>query len=308
MQPTAGRTEPPDPSDARTVEDLTGRLRALRVWAGVGHRELHRRVVALRRRRRVVELPAYNTVYRCLQPRRSRLDVELVVDIAAALLVDDAVVEPWRQACEVVMGRAADASIVAVTDAVGTAARDFVGRAAEIDRLVAAVEGGATRLVVEGMPGVGKTRLVHHVAGLLLAGGAGADLTLGVDLRGFDPRRAPADPAAVLDGFLRRLGVPGSEVHAADLAGRARRFRALVEGRKVLLVLDDAADEEVAPLLPRSPTCVTLVTSRRRLSGLRDAVRLQLGPSRRRSRSSCCAARRRTRCRRTTTAPPSSPC
>ena len=98
-----------------------------------------------------------------------------------------------------------------------------------------------------------------------------------MDLRGFDPDRPPADPAAVLDGFLRRLGVPGNQVHALDLAGRARRFRQLMADRKAIVLLDNAATEDqVLPLLPQSPTCVVVVTSRYQLSGLPGVSCLRL--------------------------------
>ncbi|MGH3657299.1 MAG: hypothetical protein ACRDUA_11615, partial [Micromonosporaceae bacterium] len=92
---------PPGPAGARTVDDLTGRLRELRAWAGVSYREVHRQVVRLRRERGVPELPAYNTVYRALQPGRSRLDVDLVTDIATLLLRARGAperVDEWRQA------------------------------------------------------------------------------------------------------------------------------------------------------------------------------------------------------------------
>lgn len=76
--------EPPGPDGARSVEELVERLRALRTWSAVSYRELHRRVVHNRRQRGTVEVPAYATVYRCLQAGRQRLDVELVVDIVRA--------------------------------------------------------------------------------------------------------------------------------------------------------------------------------------------------------------------------------
>ena len=59
--------DPPGPHGVRTVDELVGRLRQLRTWAGVGYHELHRRIVRLRRPRGIPERLAYNTVYRCLQ-------------------------------------------------------------------------------------------------------------------------------------------------------------------------------------------------------------------------------------------------
>ncbi|WP_145803217.1 tetratricopeptide repeat protein [Kribbella amoyensis] len=256
---------------------MAARLRALHNWSGVSYREIHRRVLAARRQRGTAELPAYNTVYRCLQPQRSRLDVELVVDIAAVLLQDESLVAPWRQAHQVVVGRAADAAIVSVTDSIPAAPALFVGRSAEVADLLAACESGTTQFVLGGMAGVGKTQLARYVAHRLLDAGLGNELQLAVDLRGFDPQRPPADPAAVLDGFLRRLGVPGSQVHCLDLAGRVRRFRQLMADRKAIVLLDNAATEDqVWPLLSASPHCVTLVTSRYQLCGPPDVRSLAL--------------------------------
>jgi len=264
-----GRTAPPEPGGAQTVDELAARLRALHSWAGVSYREIHRRMVASRRRRGITEIPVYNTVYRCLQPGRIRLDAELVVDIAAALLEEESLVAAWRQAHQVVAGRAADAAIVSVTDSIPADQDTFTGRSAEVAELLAACEAGTTQFVLGGMAGVGKTQLARYVANRLIEAGHGNELQLCVDLRGFDPDRPPADPAAVLDGFLRRLGVPGNQVHALDLAGRARRFRQLMADRKAIVLLDNAATEDqVLPLLPQSPTCVVLVTSRYQLSGL----------------------------------------
>lgn len=277
MRQHTGRTAPPEPGGAQTIDELAARLRALHSWAGVSYREIHRRLVASRRRRGIAEIPVYNTVYRCLQPGRCRLDAELVVDIAAALLEDDCLVAAWRQAHQVVAGRAADAAIVSITDSIPADQDTFTGRSAEVAQLLAACEAGTAQFVLGGMAGVGKTQLARYVANRLIEAGHGNELQLSVDLRGFDPDRPPADPAAVLDGFLRRLGVPGSQVHALDLAGRARRFRQLMADRKAIVLLDNAATEDqVLPLLPQSPTCVVLVTSRYQLGGLPDVDCLRL--------------------------------
>lgn len=111
---------PPSPVGAQSYDELTARLRALRAWAGISHRELHRRVVRARRARRIAELPAYDTVHRCLQPGRRRLDVELVTEIAAALLGGGEAVAEWRRAHRAIEERAIEeragqATAVAVT-------------------------------------------------------------------------------------------------------------------------------------------------------------------------------------------------
>jgi tetratricopeptide (TPR) repeat protein len=97
-----------------------------------------------------------------------------------------------------------------------------------------------------------------------------------VNLRGFhpDPAQPPADPAAVLDGFLRLLGAPGQRI-PHDLPARTAAYRVRLAGTRTLIVLDNAADaEQVRPLLPETPGCPVLVTSRRDLTALHPATHL----------------------------------
>jgi tetratricopeptide (TPR) repeat protein len=115
-------------------------------------------------------------------------------------------------------------------------------------------------------------------AGHLLTAEGRFDTTLFVNLRGFhpDPGQPPAEPSAVLDGFLRLLGLSAQEI-PYDLAARAAKFRERLAGRRALVLLDNAADEaQVRPLLTDGPGTLTLITSRRRLAGLDPAVRLGL--------------------------------
>jgi tetratricopeptide (TPR) repeat protein len=97
-----------------------------------------------------------------------------------------------------------------------------------------------------------------------------------VNLRGFDPdpTQPPADPAAVLDGFLRLLGMPAQQI-PHTLEARAVAYRDRLAGTRALVVLDNAATtEQVRPLLPNVPGCLTLVTSRRSLADLHPATHL----------------------------------
>jgi DNA-binding SARP family transcriptional activator len=152
---------------------------------------------------------------------------------------------------------------------------DFTGRAEQVGILMDlfSADKRPTAMpvsVVVGRAGVGKTTLAVHVAHLL--SDVCLDGQLYVDLHGVgegDGAGAPpADPAEVLARFLTALGMQPRAL-PTRLEERAESFRALVAGRRILVVLDNAADErQVRPLLPGSPTCAVLVTSRRRLAGL----------------------------------------
>ncbi|WBB78409.1 BTAD domain-containing putative transcriptional regulator [Micromonospora sp. WMMD882] len=146
---------------------------------------------------------------------------------------------------------------------------EFVGRRAELAavRDISVTDTSETAVpvvTIEGMAGVGKTRLAVHAAHRLT--GAYPDGQLYVDLRGFTADAAPADPAEVLESLLRLLGVPASSV-PATVEARAAVFRDRLSGQRVLLVLDNAADEaQLLPLLPTGPGCLVIVTSRRSLA------------------------------------------
>lgn len=265
---------PPAPDGVRTLDELITRLRQLRSWSGLGYHEVHRRVAELRQPRGIPERLVYNTVYRCFQPGRSRLDVELVVDIARVLLGDDALAAQWRSAYQVVTGLATEAEIVSVSSRLPDEPGVFTGRRAELEALLA--PDAAPVVAITGMAGVGKTRLAA-AAGHRLPSDRGGDLRLWVNLRGHDPDRPPADPSAVLGAVLRGLGVPGDQIYHLDLPGRAARYRELLAGRRGLIVLDSAVGEDqVRPLLPGAPGCRVLVTSRRTLTGLPGVRELRL--------------------------------
>ncbi len=155
---------------------------------------------------------------------------------------------------------------------------DFTGRAKQVTEMVDAVtwrpepHGAVPIVAVTGRGGVGKTTLAVHVAHRLRT--RFPDGRLYVGLRGTDD--APVDPADVLGRLLRRLGVDGAAI-PEDPDERAELYRARLDGRRVLIVLDNAADEQqVRPLLPGSPACAVVVTARRRLTGLPGAVRIEL--------------------------------
>ncbi|MEV4053801.1 tetratricopeptide repeat protein [Amycolatopsis sp. NPDC049688] len=153
----------------------------------------------------------------------------------------------------------------------------FRGRAAqlaELDALLRREEGdtGARIAVLSGTGGVGKTALAVHWA--QRSPEEFPDGQLYLDLHGFGTVR-PVDPGDALSGFLRALGVPGADI-PAEPEERAAKFRTALAGRRMLLLLDNAGSVgQVRPLLPGSPSCLVLVTSRDALPGLvaRDGAR-----------------------------------
>ncbi|MER5709617.1 BTAD domain-containing putative transcriptional regulator [Streptomyces sp. NPDC002122] len=155
---------------------------------------------------------------------------------------------------------------------------DFTGREGAVDALAERLAGAGGRAVVvsalDGMGGVGKTTLAVHAA--RRAAGRFPDGQLFADLRGAD--RTPREPAAVLAEFLRALGVAAEDVPPGT-AERSACYRSVLTGRRVLVVLDNAAEpEQVEPLLPGSADCAVLVTSRTRLPGLAGAHQLRVDP------------------------------
>ncbi len=245
------------------------------MWSGVSYRELHRRIVRSRAARRIAEVPVYDTVYRCLQPGRSRLDVELVVDVVRAL-ADDQVAARWRQAHQAITGTAADAAVVNVSERLPDDRIHLTGRAGELRRLCElASSPEPVVVVIDGMAGVGKTSLAIEAAHRLTAVHK-QPVVFAVDLRGNDPARPPADPGAVLDACLKSLGQRGGK--GLDLPARTARFRELLLGKRAVLLLDSAASaDQVLPLLPGTPGSFVLVTSRIRLN-LPAAATISLEP------------------------------
>jgi DNA-binding SARP family transcriptional activator/tetratricopeptide (TPR) repeat protein len=155
----------------------------------------------------------------------------------------------------------------------------FTGRDAEIARLDGLLAGAADQphavvvFVVCGGGGVGKTALAVHWAHRVAE--RFPDGQLFVNLHGFEPAGSAspgAMPAAsAVRVLLDALGVPADRVPASEDA-QVGLYRSLLAGRRVLVVLDNAATaEQVRPLLPGSPGCLAVVTSRDRLSGLGTA-------------------------------------
>jgi transcriptional regulator with XRE-family HTH domain len=156
---------------------------------------------------------------------------------------------------------------------------DFTGRSAEliwISELVYAENASGAGVVglVTGSGGMGKTtlaiRAAHHLRPSF------PDGVFFLDLFGMSPQ--PATAADALRRLLRALGAPDERI-PEDVPGCASMYRALLRGRRALLVLDNAGSEEqVRPLLPGDGASRALITAKRPLAGLEGVRRLALGP------------------------------
>lgn len=147
----------------------------------------------------------------------------------------------------------------------------FTGRTAELarlDGLLAAAPAGPGAVaisVLSGTAGIGKTSLAVHWAHRVAH--RFPDGQLYVNLRGFDRDDVMA-PGEAIRGFLEALGLPSGQI-PVDLGAQAALYRSTLAGRRMLILLDNARDApQVRPLLPNSPTCLVLVTSRNQLAGL----------------------------------------
>jgi tetratricopeptide (TPR) repeat protein/transcriptional regulator with XRE-family HTH domain len=189
-------------------------------------------------------------------------------------------------------GRAPVADVLAARDgpepgvfaaaATRTLPRDiasFTGREAELARLTATVTGAGPSGVmgihaIGGMAGIGKTTLAVHAAHRLAAGFPDGQFFL--PLHGHTPGQRPVDPADALASLLLAGGIAGQQI-PPGVEARAGRWRDYLAGRRILLVLDDAAGhEQIRPLLPGTGGSLVLLTSRRRLTALGDATVISL--------------------------------
>ena len=151
---------------------------------------------------------------------------------------------------------------------------DFTGRTSFVSELsdvlsaASAAEGRVMAVsAVAGIGGVGKTTLAVHVAHQ--SRGAFPDGQLYVDLQGTGPRAAA--PETVLGAFLRALGTADADM-PDSLEERAALYRSRLDGRRILVLLDNARDAaQVRPLLPGTEGCAALVTSRMRMVDLAGA-------------------------------------
>ncbi|GAA1687351.1 BTAD domain-containing putative transcriptional regulator [Kribbella yunnanensis] len=193
-------------------------------------------------------------------------------------LIDQLGVEPGPALREVHRTVLRNEAARAVRDELPYAGAAFVGREAELDRLTNALVGGTAAppiVAIDGMAGAGKTALAVQTARRLAD--RYPDGLLFADLHGHTAGRPPREVKSTLDHLLAGAGVAATAI-PSGLEEAQVLWRTTVAGRRLLIVFDNARDSNaVAPLLPGSPTCAVLITSRGQLTGLDVRERLHLG-------------------------------
>jgi tetratricopeptide (TPR) repeat protein/transcriptional regulator with XRE-family HTH domain len=175
---------------------------------------------------------------------------------------------------------AARGRAVTTAAAMRTLPRDiasFTGRQQELRELMeaAATPGRVVGIhAIGGMAGIGKTAFAVHAAHRLADRFPAGQIFL--PLHGHSPGRAPVSSGEALATLLLTIGVPTGQI-PPDVAAREALWRDRLAERRLLLVLDDAADsEQLRPLLPGTGGSLVLITSRRHLSALDDAKTISL--------------------------------
>jgi tetratricopeptide (TPR) repeat protein/transcriptional regulator with XRE-family HTH domain len=177
----------------------------------------------------------------------------------------------WRQTQQAVCAaRASPARQEPIARQLPPAPALFTGRTRELAALDRHLESGDGSPIVlsaiHGMGGVGKTALALQWA--RLAREHFHDGELYIDLHGYDPDQGPMDASEALRMCLSALGI-APEHAPTSVQERSALYRRLLSGRRMLVILDNArTSQQVRPLLPGSPTCMALITSRNNLGGL----------------------------------------
>jgi tetratricopeptide (TPR) repeat protein len=268
----------------QAVSSFARLLRQLRAEAGLTQEELAAAAGLGLRTVSDLERGAHRTAHQ--DTARLLADALGLTDPAYGLFV--AVARGQAEAAQVLAARADALAAVSAPVAGVPVPRElpadvgaFTGRElelAELDLLLPStagqerVMGPVVISAVSGTAGVGKTALAVRWAHR--AAESFQDGQLYVNLRGYDPDQ-PVAPGEALAGFLRALGIPDQSIPLGE-SERAARYRSLVAGKRLLVVLDNAATvEQVRPLLPGTSSVMVVVTSRDSLAGLvaRDGAR-----------------------------------
>ena len=250
------------------VPGFGGLLRRLRTEAGLTQEELAE--AARLSPRSVSDLE--RGINRTARKETARLLADALGLIGPARAEFEAAAKGWP-----VPGGAGTGGAAAATRTLPRDVVSFTGRQQELGQLAeaAADAGGVVGIyAIGGMAGVGKTAFAVHAGHQLAGRYPGGQIFL--PLHGHTPGRAPVDPADALASLLLTAGVAAAHI-PPGLEARTALWRDRLAERQLLLILDDAAgSEQVRPLLPGSGGSLVLVTSRRHLSALEDAVAVSL--------------------------------
>lgn len=270
---------------ASPLHYLGHRLRTLRRAQGLSLRELAGRARVDPDQIRGIEQAepvARSVVEACdhaLAARGELVELHRMITESAAL--------PPRDGIDDASSERSDRDAVPIPRQLPAAIRDFTGRAVDLSALDALSPTDATGpaisqpetvviCAIDGSAGIGKTTLAVYWANRVRD--RFPDGTLYANLRGYGPGQA-ATAHEVLDAFLRALGTPPARI-PETVEERAALYRSLLDGRRVLVVLDNAGTpEQVRPLLPAGAGCLALVTSRSSMTGLvvgQGAARISL--------------------------------
>lgn len=203
------------------------------------------------------------------------------------LLIDEQGTEPGPALSELqqrILSRDADLAVrpsglrpgrAAPPDTLPPESAEFVGRDKELGEITGEHGTPPSIVIIEGMPGVGKTALAVRAARLV--SGHYPDGTLYLDLCSHDPDGSPLDPAEALYRLLQMLSVPAAQI-PDSIGERLALWRAHLSRRRAVVILDDAADnDQISPLLPvTGGDFLIMITTRRKLPDSWGADRLTL--------------------------------
>ena len=255
-----------------SMDALVAALQRLRVEAGnPSYGDIAQRIGRMRAARGLAEqvaAPSKSTVYEAFKTGRTRIDADLVQDIAHALGGDSAEPRIWRDVARR-LSNSGPLHLPEIDQVTEQSQQPLIGRHREIETVRDAM-GLESAVEIVGLPGMGKSALARAVAH---AAADEFDEVLWVSLRGHSASTEPVDPQALMRALLERWEHPYEQARLAEEV--TRRLAA----RRTLLVLDDAVSHaQVNPFIPAADAAARVLVTSRRPLGLAGSV--QLGPLR----------------------------